>query len=108
MAGSNLTLDNPGRNKLGTVALFAIQNGVATKINEVPGGEAAQTMVFTQIGKTVLVQFDVGTRARRLHDSRWQDGRHWHPDQAGGRPRVHSIHAAFSRPFGDTLAPDRK
>ncbi len=59
MAGSNLTLDNPGRNKLGTVALFAIQNGVATKVNEVPGGEAAQGVVFTQDGKTVLVQFNV-------------------------------------------------
>ena len=59
MAGSNLTPDNPGRNKLGKVALFAIQDGAATKVNEVPGGEAAQGVVFTQDSKTVLVQFDV-------------------------------------------------
>lgn len=59
MAGSNLTSDNPGRNKLGRLALFAIQDGAATKINEVVGGEAAQGVVFTQDSKTVLVQFDV-------------------------------------------------
>jgi DNA-binding beta-propeller fold protein YncE len=59
MAGSNLTPDNPGRNKLGKVALFAIQDGVAVKVNEVPGGEAAQGAVFTQDSKTLLVQFDV-------------------------------------------------
>jgi DNA-binding beta-propeller fold protein YncE len=59
MGGSNLTPDNPGRNKLGKVALFAIQDGAATKVNEVPGGEAAQGVVFTQDSKTVLVQFDV-------------------------------------------------
>ena len=59
MAGSNLTPDNPGRNKLGKVALFAIQDGAASKVNELPGGEAAQGVVFTQDSKTVLVQFDV-------------------------------------------------
>jgi hypothetical protein len=59
MAGSNLTPDNPGRNKLGKLALFAIQDGVATRVNEVPGAEAAQGVVFTQDSKTILVQFDV-------------------------------------------------
>jgi DNA-binding beta-propeller fold protein YncE len=59
MAGSNLTPDNPGRNKLGKLALFAIQDGSATKVNEVASGEAAQGVVFTQDSKTVLVQFDV-------------------------------------------------
>ena len=59
MAGSNLLLTDPGRHKLGTVSLFAIQDGGAVKVNELPGGEAAQGLVFTQDSKTVIVQFDV-------------------------------------------------
>jgi DNA-binding beta-propeller fold protein YncE len=59
MAGSNLLVTDPGRHKLGTVSLFAIQDGKATKVNELPGGEAAQGVVFTQDSKTVIVQFDV-------------------------------------------------
>ncbi len=59
MAGSNLTAADPGRHKLGTVALFEIRNGAAIKVNEIPGGEAAQGLVFTQDSKTVIVQFDV-------------------------------------------------
>jgi DNA-binding beta-propeller fold protein YncE len=31
----------------------------ATKVSEVPGGEAAQGVVFTQDSKTIIVQFDV-------------------------------------------------
>ena len=41
------------------MSLYAIQNGVATKVNELPGGEAAQGVVFTQDSKTIIVQFDV-------------------------------------------------
>ncbi len=59
MAGSNLLVTDPGRHKLGTVALFEIKNGGATKVNEIPGGEAAQGLVFSQDSKTVIVQFDV-------------------------------------------------
>jgi DNA-binding beta-propeller fold protein YncE len=59
MAGSNLLATDPGRHKLGTVALFEIRNGVATKVNEIPGGEAAQGLVFTQNSQSVIVQFDV-------------------------------------------------
>ena len=59
MAGSNLLAADPGRHKLGSVSLYAIQNGVATKVNELPGGEAAQGVVFTQDSKTIIVQFDV-------------------------------------------------
>jgi DNA-binding beta-propeller fold protein YncE len=59
MAGSNLLVSDPGRHKLGTVALFEIKNGGATKVNEIPGGEAAQGLVFSQDSKTVIVQFDV-------------------------------------------------
>ena len=59
MAGSNLLAGDPGRNKLGKVALYSIQDDWATKVNELPGGEAAQGIVFSQDGKTVLVQFDV-------------------------------------------------
>ncbi len=59
MAGSGLLATDPGRNKLGKVALYSINNGVATKVNELPGGEAAQGVVFTQDSKTIIVQFDV-------------------------------------------------
>jgi DNA-binding beta-propeller fold protein YncE len=59
MDGSSLTPENPGRHKVGKVILFAINGGVATKVNELPGGEAAQGIVFTKDSRTVLVQFDV-------------------------------------------------
>jgi DNA-binding beta-propeller fold protein YncE len=59
MAGSNLLASDPGRHKLGSVSLYAIGDGTATKVSELPGGEAAQGVVFTQDSKTVIVQFDV-------------------------------------------------
>jgi DNA-binding beta-propeller fold protein YncE len=59
MAGSNLTASDPGRSKLGKVGLYAIKKGQAVKVNELPGGEAAQGVVFSKDSKTVLVQFDV-------------------------------------------------
>src|SRR5450432_1730801 len=59
MAGSNLLATDPGRHTLGTVALFEIRDGAATKVSEMPGGEAAQGLVFTQDSKTIIVQFDV-------------------------------------------------
>jgi DNA-binding beta-propeller fold protein YncE len=59
--GSNLTPNDPGpgRQKLGRIVLFAIKNGVATQVDDLPGGEAAQGVVFAKDNKTVLVQFDV-------------------------------------------------
>jgi len=59
MAGSNLLANDPGRGKLGKVGLYAIKDGWATLVNELPGGKAAQGVVFTQDGKNILVQFDV-------------------------------------------------
>jgi DNA-binding beta-propeller fold protein YncE len=59
MAGSNLTPDNPGRNKLGKVVLFEIKDGAAVKANEATGGEATQGVVFTQDSRYVLLQMDV-------------------------------------------------
>lgn len=59
MAGSNLQANDPGRSKLGKVVLYAIKDGTATLVNELPGGEAAQGVVFTQDSRNVLVQFDV-------------------------------------------------
>lgn len=59
MAGSNLLATDPGRNKLGKVVLYSINYGIATMVNELPGGEAAQGLVFTQDSKTLIVQFDV-------------------------------------------------
>jgi DNA-binding beta-propeller fold protein YncE len=59
MAGSNLTTDNAGRNKIGKLLLFEIKDGWATKVNEVAGAEAAQGVVFSQDGKQILLQMDV-------------------------------------------------
>jgi WD40 repeat protein len=59
MDGSNLTPDNPGRHTLGKVILFAIGDGGATKVNELPSGEAAQGIVFTKDSQNIVVQFDV-------------------------------------------------
>ncbi|WP_175924130.1 beta-propeller fold lactonase family protein [Burkholderia latens] len=59
MDGSNLTADNPGRHKLGKVVLFEIRNGRAVQTSEVPGGEAAQGIVFTADSRHVIVQFNV-------------------------------------------------
>jgi DNA-binding beta-propeller fold protein YncE len=59
MAGSNLTPDNAGRNKLGKVVLFEIRDGAAIKVNEVPGGEATQGVAFTQDSRYVLLQMNV-------------------------------------------------
>ncbi|MBR0800441.1 hypothetical protein JQ615_34245 [Bradyrhizobium jicamae] len=59
--GSNLTPSDPGpgRQKLGRMALLSVSGGVATKVNELPSGEASQGVVFAKDNKTVLVQFDV-------------------------------------------------
>lgn len=59
MAGSNLLPTDPGRSKVGKVVLFEIRDGLATKVNELPGGEAAQGIVFAQDSQTIIVQFDV-------------------------------------------------
>jgi DNA-binding beta-propeller fold protein YncE len=59
MDGSQLTPDNPGRHPRGKVILFSVDNNGAHKVNEVPGGEAAQGIVFAKDNRTVLVQFDV-------------------------------------------------
>jgi DNA-binding beta-propeller fold protein YncE len=72
MAGSNLLAADPGRQKLGKVSLYEIRDGAAIKVDELPGGEAAQGVVFTQDSRTVIVQFDV-ERALALYAVR--DGR---------------------------------
>jgi DNA-binding beta-propeller fold protein YncE len=59
MDGSNLTEDNPGRHPQGRVLLFAIRDGQAVKISDLPGGEAGQGIVFTADNKYILVQFNV-------------------------------------------------
>jgi WD40 repeat protein len=69
MAGSNLLAADPGRHKLGKVALYEIRDGGATRVNELDGGEAAQGVVFAQDSKTVIVQFDV-ERALALYSVR--------------------------------------
>ena len=58
--GSNLTADNPGRQKLGKILLFAVNDdGTVTKTGELPSGDASQGLVFTRDSRTILVQFDV-------------------------------------------------
>jgi DNA-binding beta-propeller fold protein YncE len=59
MDGTNLLAGDPGRQKLGKMGLYEIRDGVAAKVNELPGGEAAQGVVFTKDSRTVLVQYDV-------------------------------------------------
>jgi DNA-binding beta-propeller fold protein YncE len=59
MDGSNLTPDNPGRHGRGKVVLFAIRNGQAVKVAEVPGGEASQGIVFTADSRYLIVQYNV-------------------------------------------------
>jgi DNA-binding beta-propeller fold protein YncE len=59
MAGSNLTTDNLGRNKIGKLLLFEIKDGWATKADEIAGAEAAQGVVFGQDSRQVLLQMDV-------------------------------------------------
>ena len=59
MAGTNLLATNPGRQKIGKLGLYEIKDGWAAKVNEVPGGEAAQGVVFSQDGKQILLQLDV-------------------------------------------------
>ena len=59
MDGSQLTPDNPGRHPRGKVVLFALDKNGAHKVNDVPGGEGAQGIVFAKDNKTILVQFDV-------------------------------------------------
>jgi DNA-binding beta-propeller fold protein YncE len=59
MAGSNLTTDNVGRNKIGKLLLFEIKDGWATKASEIAGAEAAQGVVFSQDSKQLLLQMDV-------------------------------------------------
>lgn len=74
MNGSNLTPDDPGpgRQKLGKVVLFSIGDGGATKVGELPGGEAAQGIAFAGDSKTILVQFNV---EKALAVYQVQDGR---------------------------------
>ena len=61
MNGSNLTPSDPGpgRQKLGRVVLFSIGDGGAAKVSDLPGGEAAQGIVFAGDSRTILVQFNV-------------------------------------------------
>ena len=72
MAGSNLMAADPGRRKVGKVGLYAIRGGQAMRVNELPGGEAAQGVVFGQDSRTVVVQFDV---ERELAVYEIRDGR---------------------------------
>jgi DNA-binding beta-propeller fold protein YncE len=59
MDGSNLPAGNAGRQARGRVLLFEIRRGAAVKTADLPGGEAAQGIVFTADSRKILVQFNV-------------------------------------------------
>ena len=59
MDGSNLTPDNPGRRERGRLILFALKDGRAVQVADLPAGEAGQGVVFTADGRHVLAQFNV-------------------------------------------------
>jgi DNA-binding beta-propeller fold protein YncE len=59
MDGSNLPADNPARKPRGRVQLFEIRRGKAVRTADLPGGEAAQGIVFSADSRTMLVQFNV-------------------------------------------------
>jgi DNA-binding beta-propeller fold protein YncE len=59
MAGTNLLAADPGRQKIGKLTLYEIRDGWANKVNELPGGEAAQGVVFSQDSRQILLQMDV-------------------------------------------------
>ncbi|MET0639946.1 MAG: hypothetical protein ABWZ19_08040 [Hyphomicrobium sp.] len=59
MDGSNLTPDNPGHHARGRVLLFEIRNGQALPVADLPGGVAAQGIVFTADSRHVLAQYNV-------------------------------------------------
>lgn len=59
--GSNLPANAPGagRQPKGRLVLFALGPDGARRVNDLPGGEAAQGVVFSKDSRTVLVQYDV-------------------------------------------------
>jgi DNA-binding beta-propeller fold protein YncE len=59
MNGSNLPGGHPGRNERGRLQLFEVRNAQAERVADLPAGESAQGVVFTDDGRYVLAQFFV-------------------------------------------------
>ncbi|MDB5440321.1 MAG: lactonase, 7-bladed beta-propeller family protein, partial [Caulobacteraceae bacterium] len=59
--GSNLpaTAPSAGRQPKGRLLLFSLGATGATKVSDLPGGEASQGVVFSKDSRTVIVQFNV-------------------------------------------------
>jgi DNA-binding beta-propeller fold protein YncE len=94
MDGSNLTADNPGRHEHGKVSLFEIRGGRAVSVDELPGGEAGQGIVFTADSRHVLAQFNVERQiavysidAGRLRDTGHRIDRPGGPSSIRSKPR---------------------
>jgi DNA-binding beta-propeller fold protein YncE len=62
MNGSNLTADNPGRNEHGRLQLFEVRAGQAERVADLPAGESAQGVVFSDDGRYLLAQWFVERR----------------------------------------------
>jgi hypothetical protein len=59
MDGSNFPADNHGRNPVGRLVLFEIENGRAMERANVPAGESGQGLVFTADSRHLIAQFNV-------------------------------------------------
>jgi DNA-binding beta-propeller fold protein YncE len=62
MNGSNLAAGHPCRCGRGRLQFFEIRNGQAERVGDLPAGESAQGVVFTDDGRYVLAQFFVERR----------------------------------------------
>jgi DNA-binding beta-propeller fold protein YncE len=59
MDGSNLPPSNPARRERGKVVLYEVRDGDVLHVDEQPGGEAGQGIVFSADSRHVLAQFNV-------------------------------------------------
>jgi hypothetical protein len=94
MDGSNLAGHNPARRERGKVALYAVRDGDVCCVDELPGGEAGQGIVFTADSRHVLAQFNVekeiavyAIESARLRDTGHRIARPGGPSSIRSMPR---------------------
>ncbi len=59
MDGSNLPKGSQGQHPQGKLTLFAIENGSARQVSEVPAGTAGQGVLFAKDSQHIIAQFNV-------------------------------------------------